>query len=257
METPSAERKRPGSGRANGKGGSSPAAGGPSAPDRRGQAPAAAATGAAAPAERDGSGPAGTTGGVLESRDELHSSFHRAMAEAAAAEEAARSAAAAETARRYAAEAAGKRRAGSASAAAAQGAQPAQPAPSKGSAAAVGATDGTLAGAEGGRGEGILASLRRRQEEHSGAQRSLAGLGARAKGGRWAAACCGALGAAGWCANCWLRAAADLVRHAFGSLQAACIFPLAELQGVTGAAATRQPGASAGGGRGQVGGKPA
>ncbi|PRW51112.1 calcium-binding hemolysin isoform B [Chlorella sorokiniana] len=175
MESPTTGRKRPTSSRSSGGKRGAGAAGPSPAPDRRGQPPPPAAAGAAAPAERDSSGPGEGTGGVLESRDELHSSFHRAMAEAAAAEGAKRSAAATQATRRYAADASGKRRAGSASPAPAQPAQ----ASAKPSPAAAGA-----AAAAAGSSEGVLASLRKRQEEASKAQRSLAGLAARAKGGR-------------------------------------------------------------------------
>ena len=194
METAAAERKLRTTGRSSGKRGAGD--GGPSG-DRRGQPPPAAA-GAAAPAERDSRGAAGSgTGGVLESRDELHSSFHRAMAEAAAAEEAAReAAAAAEATRRYAAESSGKRRAGGASPSPAQAAQPSPQGPATSAASPSS--------------EGVLASLRRRQEEASKAQRSLAGLAARIKGGRWAAALWGL----GSCVS-WEGLVASFVRSRF------------------------------------------
>lgn len=179
MEAPSFERKRPAAGRSSGKRGDGPA--GPSS-DRRGQPPSAAAVGSAAPAERDsGDGPAGTGGGVLESRDELHSSFHRAMEEAAAAEQAA------QATRRYTAAASSKRRPGGASPAPSQ---PAQPSPAASAAAASTASEG---GSQVGRSESVLASLRKKQEDASSAQRSLAGLSARAKGGR-----CGTFCSLGW-----------------------------------------------------------
>lgn len=106
----------------------------------------------------DGSG----SGAMLQSRDEMHSGFHRAMDEAAAL------ATAVKTARRYATEALGKRHAAS-----------------PGAGAAHGAAAGGGQGQEGRRTEGVLASLNKRRETQQREQKSLASLEARVKGGRW------------------------------------------------------------------------